>query len=736
MPSSILNQLTVDTKPPHCYRSTLRNKQHPISVLTASDQLELSELKPDKMADKFKSTKESIQSFMASIAESQPASGNLQEMISELICEHLDDLDHRMTLLTDAIADKEYANEKIATQISLFPTHIESGFRTLVENVGRTIEGANTDYRGILKGFEGQIEQLHGTNATLQATINHFLTMEPAHPSSRLSTRPSSLASSDEPQPAPFMTNPFGAEPEQQGAEPKKQGAESKQQGAESKHQDAKSQQDDQLLKLTEYQIELKARQDEIDRLKTALKLAESKSQQDDQLLKLTEYQIELKARQDEIDRLQTELKLVESNKASAIEQASKQREAALIAKHEAESRLFAVRYRAVVEELADAKGNIRVLCRIRPEDAPEEDLLKFADPDEHPSLPWSKLRVTYLNESKKIDNKDFNFQRAFGRGESNQVVFDEVSDFAKSAVFGNNACIMAYGATGTGKSYLFLSEDGLVHSYVALLFQLAEQEKASCEYEFNLSAIEIYLNKVFDLLQPPVKGEKTEVRLSQESTAKLESQEQASTIIKQAIGRREAASTKQNATSSRSHFIISIKISRRPSGNEKRTESTISFTDLAGSEAAGKNLLAGGTGNNPKQALIYEQGQDINSGLLDLGKGIRSLAKRDTFIPSHNLTRALRSTLTPGSRLLLVTTISSLVANQSNTMTTLRWSQDAIGPSGTPGGGAGRPPPNNSLAGRALRGNAKPESSAPSVSSRSNASSRRAPTTSTSSRR
>ncbi|KAI1188875.1 P-loop containing nucleoside triphosphate hydrolase protein [Nemania serpens] len=611
------------------------------------------------MANRFKSAEASISSLMENIAGKQAGSGSLQEATSGLICGHLDNLEFRIELLTDAVQNSEYTDEQLKTQINLLFSHIEFGFRDIVEDVGSSVQSVNTDYRVLLKGFESQVEQLQNTNAALQTTLNHLFS----------------------------PGSPNASEKHEQVLH-----------SAEIKSESESKQQADS-------EIELKAMQTEIERLKAALELAGSqKAPEDADYLK---------------------------KKSSEFEQSAEimqEREAALIAQHKQESHLFTARYRALVEELAEAKGNIRVLCRIRPDNAPDQDLLKFSNPDEHPSLPWSKLRVTYQNESKKTDHRDFNFKRAFGRGESNRDVFDEVSDFAKSAVFGNNACIMAYGATGTGKSYLFLSDDGLVQSYVALLFQLAEQERAHCEYNFYLSAVEIYLNKIFDLLQPPVGDEKAEVRLSHESTARLESREQAVEIIKQAIGRREAASTKQNATSSRSHFIISIKISRKPSGNEKATESTLSFTDLAGSEAAGKAYLSGGSG--PRQALIYEQGQDINKGLLDLGKGIRSLAKRDTFVPSHNLTRVLRPTLSPGSRLLLVTTVSSLVANQSNTLTTLRWSQDAIGPSGsqssTPARGTERTSPGNMSSGKSPKGNTKSDSSVPSVSSRNGSSSTR----------
>ncbi len=416
---------------------------------------------------------------------------------------------------------------------------------------------------------------------------------------------------------------------------------------------------------LVEARVELKSKDEEIQRLKAALALAECQGTDDIERWKKSVEELQKSTRtQDEIISTQD----------------------AQLAKYEEDARLFITRYRNLVEELATAKGNIRVMVRIRPaEGAPGEDLIKFTNPDNpnngNSTLPWTNMRVTYLDESGRTENRDFEFQRAFAGGESNETVFNEVKDFAQSAALGNSSTIMAYGATGTGKSYTFLSNDGLVHSFITLLFRLADEDSGQYGYEFHITAVEIYLNKVFDLLQTPVGDQKVEVKLTAESAIKLSSQQEAFEIIKQAIGRREAASTRQNNTSSRSHFVISVRIVRRSVLDGNETIGTASFVDLAGSEAAGKNLLSGPAG--PQQALQYDQGQDINKGLLDLGKNIRSVATGGRFFPSHNLTRCLRTSLTQGSRLLVIATVSPLTANQTNTLGTLRWTTEAIGPVG-----------------------------------------------------
>lgn len=422
-----------------------------------------------------------------------------------------------------------------------------------------------------------------------------------------------------------------------------------------------------------------------------------------DQLLesdsRLAAVNAKLEAKQEEIDRLESELARAVPQgdskdavywKAAAEEfeeslSLQRQQMQELDAKHTKTRRLLLTKLHIAAQELAAAKGAIRVICRIKPEPPSEEDAISFTNPDsdDQSFLPWTKLRATYLNDSKKTENRDYQFQRVFGSGETNHAIFDEVKDVAKSAAFGQACTIMAYGATGTGKSYTFLSADGLVQRYFRLLFALAEEEEGLYDYEFYLSAVEIYMNKIYDLLEEPTRGQKAEVRLSCEYLIKLNSEAEAVDILQKTINQREAASTKQNATSSRSHFIISITISRKARGEsgEKPTQGFIKFIDLAGSEAAAKNFIA--SGSDPRNKLIYEQGQDINKGLLDLGQGVRNLATKGKFFPGHNLTRALRLSLVPGSRMLVVVTVSPLTVNQTNSLNTLRWSQEAVGVSG-----------------------------------------------------
>ncbi|KAI1739261.1 P-loop containing nucleoside triphosphate hydrolase protein [Xylaria scruposa] len=406
------------------------------------------------------------------------------------------------------------------------------------------------------------------------------------------------------------------------------------------------------------------------------------------------EREIELVSQSKEIEQLKSALSLAQSQKspekgaddtkeaenAESLKLQLESQKAELVSKHQEEIRLFTAKYRALFEELATVKGNIRVVCRIRPaKDASAAEMIKLENPEQN-FFVWAALRAVYQNDSKNQEARDFEFQRVFGGDETNHDVFNEVKDFAVSAAGGSVCTVMAYGATGSGKSHTFTNKDGLIQRYIQLLFELSEEERADYEYEFRISAVEIYLNRLYDLLQTPTNNAKAEIKLNGESTTKLDSQEAAVGLLERILERREVASTVQNATSSRSHFILTIKISKRSltNSNETPIKGQVRFLDLAGSERVGKNSLTGGSG--PQQTLISDQGNDINQSLLDLGKGIRSLATKDNFVPSHNLTRYIRSSLSPGSRLLIVATVSPLTANQNSTLNTLKWSQDAIG--------------------------------------------------------
>lgn len=139
----------------------------------------------------------------------------------------------------------------------------------------------------------------------------------------------------------------------------------------------------------------------------------------------------------------------------------------------------------------------------------------------------------------------------------------------------------------------------------------------------------------------------------------------------------RTVAATAMNASSSRSHAVLSIVLSqrRRDPCSQLCSEkvSRISLVDLAGSERADQ---AGTSGTRLKE------GANINKSLTTLGKVISALAeaqnkkKKPDFIPYRDsvLTWLLKENLGGNSRTAMIAALSPADTSYEETLSTLRY--------------------------------------------------------------
>lgn len=84
------------------------------------------------------------------------------------------------------------------------------------------------------------------------------------------------------------------------------------------------------------------------------------------------------------------------------------------------------------------------------------------------------------------------------------EAVFAETLPVVRSALDGYNVCIFAYGQTGTGKTYTMegTSEDrGVNYRALGELFQSSMERCSTMKYEFSISMLEVYNEKIRDLL-------------------------------------------------------------------------------------------------------------------------------------------------------------------------------------------------------------------------------------------
>ncbi|KAI5921711.1 P-loop containing nucleoside triphosphate hydrolase protein [Camillea tinctor] len=323
---------------------------------------------------------------------------------------------------------------------------------------------------------------------------------------------------------------------------------------------------------------------------------------------------------------------------------------------------------RALFDEVQSLKGNIRVMCRIRPggPSVPVEELVDFGpeEPGERGDH-WGVMNVQTERKSvtgaKVTEAKRFSFERIFSTEATNADVFGEVKDFVETAMTGKAACVFSYGQTGSGKTYTLAhkgqdsSNNGMIHQTIAMMFNAAALEEGIAEYSVEVSVIEIYLDNVYDLLQEPAEGQKVAIRLDQAEFVPINSAAEADTLLDNATKIRTTSSTNYNSDSSRSHLILTFKIRRGAlTGTQKGqiTMGRLNLIDLAGSERSASQKLGG-------QQL--QEGIAINQSLSSLNRAITALGKGTQISYDTALIRALRPALSQGCRTLMLVMVSPL---------------------------------------------------------------------------
>ncbi|KAL7738336.1 hypothetical protein ACLKA6_006661 [Drosophila palustris] len=261
----------------------------------------------------------------------------------------------------------------------------------------------------------------------------------------------------------------------------------------------------------------------------------------------------------------------------------------------------------------------------------------------------------------------------------------------------GYNVCIFAYGQTGAGKSYTMMGrqeeqQEGIIPMICQDLFdRIHETETDDLKYSVEVSYMEIYCERVRDLLNPKNKGN---LRVREhpllgpyvEDLSKLAvtDYQDIHDLIDEGNKARTVAATNMNETSSRSHAVFTIFFTQRRHDimTDLITEkvSKISLVDLAGSERADSTGAKG---------TRLKEGANINKSLTTLGKVISALAevaskkknaKKADFIPYRDsaLTWLLRENLGGNSKTAMIAAISPADINYDETLSTLRYADRA----------------------------------------------------------
>ncbi|RKO93658.1 P-loop containing nucleoside triphosphate hydrolase protein [Blyttiomyces helicus] len=264
------------------------------------------------------------------------------------------------------------------------------------------------------------------------------------------------------------------------------------------------------------------------------------------------------------------------------------------------------------------------------------------------------------------------------------QRVFQDLGEaVVENAWKGINASILAYGQTGSGKSYSMFGyglNKGLIPMIADRMFtSMAEAKDPGVELQLTFSMLEIYNEKVYDLLNPAA-GDALRVRNTTNTAFYVEglkpfpvtTYQEIESLVDRGTRNRTVASTKMNASSSRSHTILILQFIQISKVGRTEKRSIINLVDLAGSERVNS---AGTEGERLKE------GVNINSSLSVLGQVIAALVqkqngKKGLVVPYRDstLTKLLANALGGNSRTIMIAALSPADINYEETLGTLRF--------------------------------------------------------------
>ncbi|RLN38190.1 hypothetical protein BBO99_00005252 [Phytophthora kernoviae] len=319
-----------------------------------------------------------------------------------------------------------------------------------------------------------------------------------------------------------------------------------------------------------------------------------------------------------------------------------------------------------LVQEL---KGNIRVLCRVRPISKSEiaqgsKMICKFA-PEE----------ITLSGEKGKV--KTWEFDHVFDMGSAQDQLFSEVKPLVTSILDGYSVCIFAYGQTGSGKTFTMsgpADNPGINTRSLQELFERKSERAKEYQDELTVSIMEIYNEQIRDLLAQDAANTNLQVRQGPTgnfvpglTVVPVQALSEVFELIKRGNKNRSTHATDMNEHSSRSHSILSIQLKSLNIVTNTVASGKLFLVDLAGSERLSKTGAEG---------LRLKEAQNINKSLSALGDVIAARASKAKHVPYRNssLTYLLQDALGGDSKTLMVACASPVDYNTEETFCTLNF--------------------------------------------------------------
>ncbi|CAL8125403.1 unnamed protein product [Orchesella dallaii] len=372
---------------------------------------------------------------------------------------------------------------------------------------------------------------------------------------------------------------------------------------------------------------------------------------------------------------------------------------------------------------------NIRVALRVRPLSQREtEGNFPVVVAVENNSAFITDIRVP---EKPSADSRQrfrqFDFDHTFWfsnhglQGAASQLqVYTEIGPHLENAILtGYNACLLAYGQSGTGKTHTMLgSKDSpgiiprLCHSlWDKLKVKYPPVSGGKPSFSMEVSFLEIYREKVRDLLNPekslklrehPQLGPHVQGLTRLEVTGEISLLD----LLWEGERRRASGTTSSNRRSSRSHAIWTLYLTVHNNVSHSNPDDVANNNDTASPSATRRNGK-GSSQDNPSRGSptriitnqvhlvdlagsekadcttaksLLAEGADINRSLVALGNVISALAEKAQYIPYRDsaLTWLLKDSIGGNASTSIIITASPSSHCHAQTLNSLRFAQRA----------------------------------------------------------
>ncbi|KAK8812183.1 hypothetical protein WA158_007417 [Blastocystis sp. Blastoise] len=326
---------------------------------------------------------------------------------------------------------------------------------------------------------------------------------------------------------------------------------------------------------------------------------------------------------------------------------------------------------------LQELRGNIRVIARVRP-------LLG----DEHEDKNYGSIQCTNDTEltiyMPKM-NYHYTFDAVFGPDSTQSDIFTEVSTYIQSALDGYNICLFTYGQTGSGKTFTMQGLDteeerGIIPRAIdKILDEIQKLCVSGWKYDIEVSYVEIYQEKLNDLLNNNGNNEKLDIYLDKNdhpyvpalTRLAVNSKEQISSIMSIASKYRKIGATAMNDTSSRSHVIFTLYLHGTNIMKKTEVEGKLNLVDLAGSERVSRSNVEGERLEETK--MINKSLSTLSSVFNNINSKVGHINFRDS-----KLTFFLKDCLSGDGKTLMFVNLNPSQDSISESNCSLRFASDA----------------------------------------------------------